>query len=94
MITDVDVRKLKLAFKDTFTTKEDLKRLSTETKESLKDLREQINDDMDGKLKLQKEATVKEVGEYIVDTLVPMFDQRDKKITRIEKKLNLPPLVD
>jgi hypothetical protein len=50
--------------------------------------------DLKRELKDQKEEIVNSVGEYIADTIVPMFDQRDKKIARVEKKLNLPPLVD
>ena len=64
------------------------------TKDDLKDLREQINEDIDGKLANQKEEIVKEVGEYIADTIVPMFEERDNRLTRIEKKLNLPPLAN
>ena len=45
-------------------------------------------------LKDQKDEIVNAVGEYIADTIVPMFDKRDKQLYRIEKKLNLPPLVD
>ena len=67
--------------KKVFVTKDDLKNLPTK-----KDLQKALKD--------QKEEIVDAVGEYIADTIVPMFDQRDKKIARIEKKFNLPPLVD
>lgn len=78
-------------------------------KDDLKDMRSQISDDIDGKLKIhkreiieaidtklanQKEEIIKGVGEYVADIIVPMFDERDNKIARIEKKLNLPPLVN
>src|SRR3989344_7787800 len=98
MITDTDTKKLLKAFKEVFSTKEDLK-----------DLRSQMSDDIDGKLKIQKreilaemytkfakqkEEVVKGVGKYVADIIVPMFDERDKHIARIQKKLNLPPLAD
>ncbi|MCX6791990.1 MAG: hypothetical protein NT149_03050 [Candidatus Gottesmanbacteria bacterium] len=79
MISDADIKKMKKVF----TTKDDLK-----------DLRGQLNDDIDGKLVHQKKEIVKEVGEYIADTIVPMFDKRDKQIARIEKKVGLPLIVD
>jgi len=87
MITDTDTKKLITAFKKVFTTKDDLK-------EQLRDQKEQILDAVDGKLANQKEEVIKGVGEYVADIIVPMFDERDKKISRIEKKLNLPALVD
>lgn len=67
--------------KKVFVTKDDLQKLPSKI-------------DLQKALKDQKEEIVEAVGEYIADTIVPMFDQRDKKISRIEKKLNLPPLAD
>jgi hypothetical protein len=64
------------------------------TKDDLKDLRGQLNDDIDGKLVLQKENIIKEVGGYIADTIVSMFEKRDKQVARIEKKIGLRPFVD
>lgn len=94
MITDADVKKLKAVFatKDDlvsmekrqnarFTTKDDLNRFPTKL-------------DLEKALKDQTEVIVDGVSEYIADTIAPMFDGRDRKITRIEKKLNLPPLAD
>lgn len=95
MITDADIKKMKKVF----TTKDDLVAMEKRqdkkytTKDYLKDLRGQLNDDIDGKLVHQKQEIVKEVGEYIVDAIVPMFDTRDKQIARIEKKIGLPPVV-
>ena len=51
-------------------------------------------DDLKKALKDQKEEVVASVGEYIADTIVPMFDQRDKRISRLEKQFHLPPLAD
>lgn len=39
---------------------------------------------MDKKLADQKEAIVKDVGDYVADTLVPLFDKHDKRITALE----------
>lgn len=88
MITDADIKKMKKVF----ATKDDLNRFAT--KDDLKDLRHQINDDIQGKLTKQKDEIVKDVGDYIADTIVPMFEERDKRFIRIERKLNLSPLVD
>ena len=95
MITDADVKKLKTAFKDAFATKEDLTAMEQRmdkknaTKEDLKDLRSQINDDIDGKLKNHEEKIIKGVGEYVTDIIVPMFEERDEKIERLEKKVGI-----
>jgi hypothetical protein len=96
MITDAEIKKMKKVFatKDDLVAMEKRQDKKYASKDDLKDLREQLNDDVDGKLVRQKEQIVKEVGEYIADTIVPMFDKRDTKIARVEKKLNLPPLVD
>ena len=96
MITDVDIKKMKKVFvtKDDLVSMEKRQDRKYATKDDLKDLREELNDDIDGKLVHQKKEIVKEVGEYIADTIVPMFDKRDKQIVRIEKKIGLPPLVD
>lgn len=99
MFTKADKQFLTNAFAskdDIKQMREEMKNFATkgEIKDQIKDLREQISDDMDGKLKLQKEATVTEVGEYIVDTLVPMFDERDRKIARLEMNAGLAPLAD
>lgn len=115
MITDADIKKLKNSFKDTFTTKDDLVAMEKRqdkkysTKDDLKDLRSQLNDDIDGKLKIQKreiltemdskfskqkEAIVKDVGDYIADIIVPMFEKKDEQVARIEKKIGLSPLAD
>lgn len=77
MITDADIKKMKQVFV---------------TKDDLKDLREQLNEDIDGKLAKQKEDVVKDVGEYITDTIVPMFEERDEQLARLNKKVNLSPL--
>ena len=96
MITDIDIKKMKKVF----VTKDDLQSMEKRqnerfaTKDDLKDLRSQLNDDIDGKLVKQREEIVESVAEYIADTIVPMFEKRDKKITRIEKKLDLPLLSD
>ncbi len=88
--TKKDLQQFRMATKNDLASME--KRVRAATKEDLKDLREQIKDDIDGKLLHQKEAIVKEVGEYISDTIVPMFDERDKKIARLEKHTGLSPL--
>ncbi|MBI5614228.1 hypothetical protein HY947_04855 [Candidatus Gottesmanbacteria bacterium] len=56
--------------------------------------KEQILEAVDGKLVKLKEGIVKDVGEYIADSIVPMFDKQDKRISRIEKKFDLPLLAD
>src|SRR3989344_2606007 len=110
MITKKDRQLLIQDMKEVFATKDDLVAMEKRqdkkyaTKDDLKDLRGQITDDIDGKLKVQKreildemdtkltkqkEEIVKDVGEYIVDTIVPMFDKRDKQVARIEKKVGL-----
>lgn len=100
MITDDDVKKLKKAFTGTFATKDDLKAMEARqdkkfvTKDDLKDLREQLNDDIDGKLANQKQDIVKDVSEYIADTLVPMFEKRDEQLARLNKKVGISSLVD
>lgn len=78
-------------------------------KDDLKDLRDQIADDIDGKLKIQKreilkemdtklsnqkDEIVKDVSEYVADTIVPMLEERDKQIAQVKKKVGLSPLVD
>ncbi|MEK7593071.1 MAG: hypothetical protein AAB508_06875 [Patescibacteria group bacterium] len=61
---------------------------------ALKDQKEQILDAVDGKLAKQKEEIVREVGEFIADTVVPIFDKHDRRLTRVEKKLDLPFFAD
>jgi hypothetical protein len=92
MLTKADKKFLKA----NFATKGDLKSFATkdDLKEQLRDQKEQILDAVDGKLVHQKEAIVKEVGEYIADTIVPMFEKRDTQVARIEKKIDLPPFAD
>lgn len=75
MITDNDVKKLA----NVFATKNDLVAMEARqdkkcaTKDDLKDMKDMLLDDIDGKLKKQKEEIVEAVGEYITDTVVPMF---------------------
>lgn len=98
MFTPADKKFLK----ENFATKDDLK-------VALKDQKEQILDAVDGKLMKQKkeilsevdgkfvkqtETIVNAVGEYIADTIVPLFDRHEKHIARIDKKLGLPLLAD
>ncbi|OGG27562.1 hypothetical protein A3A64_02920 [Candidatus Gottesmanbacteria bacterium RIFCSPLOWO2_01_FULL_48_11] len=96
MLTKADKKFLK----ESFATKNDLKAMEKRqnnrfiTKNDLKDFRQQINDDIDGKLAKQKEDIVKDVGEYIADTVVPMFEERDEQLARLNKKVGLPSLVD
>lgn len=110
MITDDDVLKLLNAFKSVFTTKSDLKAMEDRQdkkyaskgnlKSELKAMEDRLDqkfvtkDDLKKSLKDQTEDIVTAVGTYVADTIVPMFESRDKKIDRIEKKLNLPPLAD
>ncbi|MEK7592986.1 MAG: hypothetical protein AAB508_06430 [Patescibacteria group bacterium] len=75
-----------------FATKDDIKKFAT--KDDLKDQRDQILDAVDGKLVKLKDGIVKDVGEYIADTIVPLFDKHEKRITRVEKKLGLPLFAD
>ena len=49
---------------------------------------------LDNALKDQTETIVSDVGEYIADTIAPMFNERDRKIARLEKNAGLPPLAD
>lgn len=77
------------------------------SKDDLKDLRSQITDDIDGKLKIkkreilsemdkklakQKDEIVNSVAKDIVETIVPLIDEQDKKIAGIQKKIGLSPL--
>ncbi len=68
MITDADIKKMKRVFA---------------TKDDLKDLKEDILDGVDGKLAKQKEEIVESVAEYIADTIVPVFDKHDKRLTHL-----------
>lgn len=79
MITDADIKKMKQVFA---------------TKDDLKDMKDQILDGVDGKLAKQKEEIIESVGDYITDTIVPILDKHDKRLTRVERKLNLPPLAN
>ena len=94
MITDADIKKMKKVFvtKDDLKLMEDRQDKKFATKDDLKKLPTKV--DLQKALNNQKEEIVDAVGEYVADTIVPMFDQRDKKISRIEKKLDLPPLAD
>jgi hypothetical protein len=77
------------------------------TKDDLKDMRSQITDDIDGKLKIQKrdlldeidiklkkqkDDIVKDVADLTADTLIPMFDEHDTQIARLEKHVGLSQL--
>ena len=96
MLTKTD----KQFLKNNFVTKSDLVAMERRQdkkyarKSDLEDLRSQLNDDIDGKLTHQKDEIVKDVGAYIADTIVPMFDMRYNQISRLEKKVGLPPLAD
>ena len=94
MITDADIKKMRKVFvtKDDLIAMERRQDRKYATKDDLKNL--PSKKDLHVALKDQKEEIVDAVSEYIADTIAPMFDQRDKKIARIEKKFNLPPLVD
>lgn len=76
------------------------------TKDDLKDLRSQITDDIDGKLKIQKREILSEmdkklakqkddivssVNKDIVDTIMPLIDEQDTKIVKIERKIGIFP---
>ena len=50
-----------------------------------------IMTEFDAKLAVQKDEIVTEVGEYIADTIVPVIEQRDIRLDRLEKALNLAP---
>ena len=108
MITDADTNKLLTAFKKVFPTKESLK-------EDLNDMRSQILDSVDGKLKAQeknileavdkkldvkladqKDAIVKDVADYIADSIVPLIDKQDlridahgRKFAKIERHIGI-----
>ncbi len=94
MITDADTNKLLTAFKKVFPTKESLK-------DDLNDMRSQILDSVDGKLKaqeknileamdkklvVQKDAIVKDVADYIADSIVPLIDKQDFRIDAHSRK--------
>lgn len=40
--------------------------------------------EMDKKLADQKEAIVKDVGDYVADIIVPLLDEHDNRITALE----------
>jgi molecular chaperone GrpE (heat shock protein) len=92
MITDADIKKLSKVF----ATKDDLK----DQKEQILDAvdgklaiqKQEILEEMDTKLAKQKEEIIESVSEYIADAIVPVLDGHDKRISRVEKKLNLPPI--
>ncbi len=51
---------------------------------------EKLLNSMDDKLATQKEAIVKDVADYIADTVVPLIDKQDRRITNIENRLDTP----
>lgn len=74
MITDDDVKKLKKTFA---------------TKDEIADLREQICDDIDGKLKKQKVEIVADISDFIADNLLPIIDNHGKRITKLEHTVGI-----
>ena len=91
MITDADIKKLKAAF----LTKDDAKAFVTkdDLKDSLNDMRRQIVDSFDGKLKAQEKnildamdtkfaAQTDDIVKDVAFVIAPLFDQQDEKIIK------------
>jgi hypothetical protein len=101
MITDADIQKLKKVFatKDDllgmekrfnkkFATKDDLKAYAT--KEDL--LR--LKGDLLGEMSKLRHGILEDLEIFFHDQIMPIFENHDHRITRLEKHTKLPPFAD
>lgn len=97
-ITKNDLTSMEARQDKKYATKDDLKQFKEDILESvdgkLVATERNLIDQIDKKLAAQKKDIVQEVSGYIADTLVPMFEERDTRLKRVEKKVNLPAFVD
>ncbi len=96
--TKDDLKSMEARQDNKYATKDDLKQFKEDILESvdgkLAATERNLVEQMDNKLAAQKKDIVREVSGFIADTLVPMFEERDARLRRVEKKLNLPVFVD
>ena len=90
----------KAYLKENYSTKDDLKDLRRDVLEEVdsklkaqsRNILDEVNNSLKQQLKKQKDEIVKEIGDFIEDSLLPLFDNHEKRISRAEEKLNLPPM--
>ncbi len=79
MITDADIKKLSKVFMTKVDFRDGLRTTKTELLVELSKTRYEI---------------IKHLGDLIHDELLSLLDRYDKRIHRVEKRLNLSPLSD
>jgi len=79
MITDDDIKKLK----GVFATKDDLNRFAT--KDDLN--RFATKDDLETMEKRLKKEIVSDMAEYMQNNVIPVLNQHEKRLDRIEKHI-------
>ena len=88
MITDADIRRIKESFKDTFTTKDDLKAM-----EKRLDVKFTTKDDLKKWLAEIKTSIVEELTEYLQNNIILILSKHERRLDRLEKTVGgFPPI--